>query len=278
MNPYLMPRSLATYAAVIARWRSSDLSPEDYARSLGLAYARSTVCLHLSVLRQHYRDIMARGEATSNPWHDIKPPRPESARPDAILIRSLSPQECLVLQDYILGPSPSPRDAAAMGLMLFGALRVSEAASLTWDRVSPDSMRITGKGNKTGLVPMPPILWDLLARLGGDRNSRAPVMGISKRSIQEATDKHLAILGLKRPGISCHSLRHSSATCMLIGGASIEAVRVFLRHSNISTTQNYISAASRFMENPALAFQRVMVNVKEKQDGVKRICEEVREP
>ena len=272
MNPYLMPRSLATYAAVIARWRASGMTPEDYARHLGTVYKRSTVCLHLSVLRQAGRDAIAKGEATSNPWHDIKPPRPESLRPDAILIRSLSPTECLQLQDYILGPGPSIRDACAMGLMLFGALRVSECASLTWDRISPDSMTVTGKGGKTGLVPMPPILWDLLSRVKTPETiSSAPVIGISKRAIQEATDKHLKILGLKRDGISCHSLRHSSATCMLIGGASIEAVRVFLRHSNIGTTQSYVSAASRFMENPALAFQRVMTTVKEKQDDIKRI-------
>lgn len=279
MNPYLMPRSIATYAAIVARWRGSGMAPEEYARSLGLAYARATVCLHLSVLRQHYRDLMARGEATANPWHDIKPPRPESARPDAILIRSLSPQECLVLRDYILGPSPGPRDACAMGLMLFGALRVSEAESLTWDRISPDSMTVTGKGNKTRAVRILPALANLLARIkGGEGNSRARVIGISKRSIQESTDKHLTILGLKRPGVSCHSLRHSWATMALIGGASVEAVRSSLGHSSIATTQVYISAASHYMENPSLAFERVMVRQNELTNDIGRTSPEARLP
>lgn len=255
MNPYLMPRSVRSYAAILAQWQASGMGPEAYATALGQRCKRSTVALHLSVLRQHSRDAMERGEATSNPWASIKPPRREYSPADAVLVRSLSPTEAKVLYDYLLGPAPGPRDSAMLGLMLLAALRVSEVASLTWDRVGPEGLTVTGKGGKTRIVPILPQLANLLARIKGGEGK---VIGLTVRGIQAATNRHLEILGLKKAGISCHGLRHSAATCMVIAGASIEAVRAFLGHSSIAVTQVYIDSASRYMANPALAFEKLM--------------------
>lgn len=263
LNPYLMPRSVKLYRAILAQWESSGMAPPDYARALGERYKRSTVSLHLSVLRQHYRDLMEAGKATSNPWATIKPPRKEHSPADGILVGSLSPTEAKVLYDHILSPSPGPRDSAMLGLMLLAALRVSETASLTWDRVGPESLTVTGKGGRTRVVPMLPQLSNLLSRLkrGGDNR----VIGLTMRGVQEATNRHLEILGLKRAGVSCHSLRHSWATMAVIAGAPLESVRAFLGHSSVQTTQVYVESASRYLSNPALAFERLMTVAHEKQ-------------
>lgn len=234
------------------------MAPNDYARALGERYRRSTVALHLSVLRQHSRDLMEAGKADANPWASIKPPRREHSPADAVLVKSLSPTEAKALYAHILSDSPGPRDSAMLGLMLLAALRVSEVASLTWDRVGPESLTVTGKGFKTRVVPILPQLQNLLTRIKGENNSRAPVIGLSLRGIQEATNRHLETLGIKRVGVSCHSLRHSWATMALIAGASVEAVRSFLGHSSIAVTQVYIKSASRYLANPAIAFEKLI--------------------
>lgn len=257
MNPYLMPRSVKCYGAILAQWESSGMAPPDYARALGERYKRSTVALHLSVLRQTYRDRMERGEASSNPWAGIKPPRREYSPADAVLVRSLSPTEAKVLYDYLLSPSPGPRDGAMLGLMLLAALRVSEVASLSWANVGPEGLTVTGKGGRTRVVPILPQLQNLLIRIkGGEGNSR--VIGLTVRGIQEATNRHLEILGLKRVGVSCHSLRHTFATVARIAGASIESIGAILGHASPVTTHVYTLAASRYMSNPAIAFERLM--------------------
>lgn len=55
--------------------------------------------------------------------------------------------------------------------------------------------------------------------------------------------------GVKR--IYPHLLRHTFATSFILGGGSVEVLRIYMGHSSIETTQKYCHLANnmRFMKN-----------------------------
>ena len=64
-------------------------------------------------------------------------------------------------------------------------------------------------------------------------------------------DKYLSSCGLKREGVSCHSLRHSAATGARAGGAKLDSIAGMLGHSSTTTTGIYARVVDRMTENPA---------------------------
>jgi integrase/recombinase XerD len=126
-------------------------------------------------------------------------------------------------------------------------LRIGEA--LTLDIAAIDSanmlLRITGKGNKQRLVPLPQPLLDDLRRLW--RTHRNPrwlfpkrdgsgpicrvVLGQTFRSARTAA-------GVRQP-LTPHALRHSYATRLLENGVDTRVVQILLGHANIATTAIY---------------------------------------
>ena len=57
--------------------------------------------------------------------------------------------------------------------------------------------------------------------------------------IRYVVDKHLRKHGLKRVGMSAHSLRHTVGQLLLEAGVSLEHVQQHLRHQTLETTQFY---------------------------------------
>jgi len=51
--------------------------------------------------------------------------------------------------------------------------------------------------------------------------------------------KRLKDAGLKQPGISCHSLRHGAACSLIMNGATLYEVSVFLRHKSADVSRIY---------------------------------------
>jgi integrase/recombinase XerC len=141
------------------------------------------------------------------------------------------------------------RDRAVMCLLYGGGLRISEALSLRRsDAPLPDQLRITGKGNKTRLVPVLPQVAEAveaylkLQPYGIDPDQalfRARRGGpLSPRHVQATVQKLRGRLGLPETATP-HALRHSFATHLLGAGADLRAIQELLGHASLSTTQKY---------------------------------------
>ena len=141
------------------------------------------------------------------------------------------------------------RDFALL-LLLYGAgLRIGEALGLTGAALPfGDTLRVTGKRNKTRIVPILPAVASAGARdvaagprAGGQdtppflRAGRGPpgarVIRASVRSARRA-------LGLPER-TTPHALRHSFATHLLAGGADLRSLQELLGHASLASTQIY---------------------------------------
>ena len=141
------------------------------------------------------------------------------------------------------------RDQAVLSLLYGCGLRISEALSLKRsDAPIPDSLRITGKGSKTRLVPVLPAVREAIdAYLAeapfvldpDDALFRAKRGGpLSPRHVQATVQNLRGRLGLPASATP-HALRHSFATHLLGAGADLRSIQELLGHASLSTTQRY---------------------------------------
>ena len=144
------------------------------------------------------------------------------------------------------------RDAAVLALLYGSGLRISEALGLTRAAVplpgAGDVIIVTGKGNKTRMVPvLPQVLQpiaDYVALCPYDLPDDAPIFRgakggpLSPRIVQLAMARLRGAMGLPDTATP-HALRHSFATHLLARGGDLRAIQELLGHASLSTTQIY---------------------------------------
>lgn len=141
------------------------------------------------------------------------------------------------------------RDAAVLTLLYGCGLRISEALSLTRaDAPLGESLRVTGKGNKTRLAPVLPAVREAVdayvAALPFALDPGAPLFRAKRggplgpRPVQALMQRLRGRLGLPASATP-HALRHAFATHLLGAGADLRAIQELLGHASLSTTQRY---------------------------------------
>ena len=144
------------------------------------------------------------------------------------------------------------RDAAVLALLYGSGLRISEALGLTREAVPApgkgDAITVTGKGNKTRMVPVLPRVLELIAEYVSlcpyDLPDTKPVFlgakggPLSPRIVQLTMARLRGALGLAETATP-HALRHSFATHLLARGGDLRAIQELLGHASLSTTQIY---------------------------------------
>jgi integrase/recombinase XerC len=141
------------------------------------------------------------------------------------------------------------RDEAVLTLLWGCGLRISEALSLTRrDAPLDESLRITGKGGKTRIVPVLDAVRERIdayvavlpfALAPDEPLFRAKRGGpLSPRHVQATMQGLRGRLGLSDRATP-HALRHSFATHLLGAGADLRAIQDLLGHASLSTTQRY---------------------------------------
>jgi integrase/recombinase XerC len=149
------------------------------------------------------------------------------------------------------------RDAAVMALLYGSGLRISEALGLKRRDVplpgAGDVLVVTGKGNKTRMVP---VLQNVLALIQVYAaicpyalKPEGPVFvgarggPLSPRIIQLTMERLRGALGLP-DSATPHALRHSFATHLLGSGGDLRSIQELLGHASLSTTQRYTTVDS----------------------------------
>jgi integrase/recombinase XerD len=159
----------------------------------------------------------------------------------------------------IATPPDTPRgrrDAAMIELAYASGLRVSELVTIALADVNLNAgfVRVTGKGNKTRLVPLNATAIGKLDRVARedrpawvrDPNERALFLTergkpMTRQGFWKLLRGYARRAGVRLPAgdVSPHKLRHSFATHLVENGADLRAVQAMLGHADISTTEVY---------------------------------------
>lgn len=171
------------------------------------------------------------------------------------LPKPLTPQDAMQMADQqgqmTTQPWMDARNAAIFALLYGCGMRIGEALALTGDQLrnhTEKTLRVTGKGNKTRIVPLLPAVFaavDAYRRqcpftLGAE----APLFrGARGGALQPAVlqrDMRRLRSALNLPDTATpHALRHSFATHLLGSGGDLRTIQELLGHASLSTTQIY---------------------------------------
>ena len=145
------------------------------------------------------------------------------------------------------------RNRAIIEMLFSCGLRVSELVSLTLSRIYEQEgyVRIMGKGSKERLVPISQRALRELHLWYDDRSQMKIKPGeedyvflnrrgghLTRTMILIMVKQYARDAGINKT-ISPHTLRHSFATALLEGGASLRAIQAMLGHESIGTTEIY---------------------------------------
>ncbi len=208
----------------------------------------------LSSWRGFFEFLVNRKGFTSNPVIGLRAPKSPKTLPQALSI-----EQAVKLVDISDDAILSVRDHAILELFYSSGLRLSEVVNLNIDALdfSEGTVTVTGKGNKTRIVPMGTHAIDAIQTW---LKNRADIL-ISKASLIDKSSEKAVFIGLQgrrvgarnlqlrlkewsiKQGINSsvhpHMLRHSFASHVLQSSQDLRAVQEMLGHANISTTQVY---------------------------------------
>jgi len=204
----------------------------------------------LSAIRSFFKFLERNGILANPALGAMRAPKKPHSIPKPLDVKAAQ----AVTSDTGLTQTPwiTARDAAVLTLLYACGLRISEALNLNRkDAVinpTDQTLRITGKGGKTRLVPVLPVVRDAIKNylrqcpfdLPNDGPLFLGVKGkrLNARNIQLLMQKMRGAFGLPDTATP-HALRHSFATHLLSGGADLRSIQELLGHASLSTTQIY---------------------------------------
>lgn len=207
----------------------------------------------IATLRRFYRYALSENFIQHDPTLHIEAPRMPKSLPKTL---SESQVESLINAPDVNVPL-GLRDRAMLELLYASGLRVSELVNVTIAEVSTQDgvVRVTGKGNKTRLVPMGQEAAEWIDRYLANARPEILKGGLSdavfvttrgdamtRHAFWHIIQRYALQAGISQR-MSPHVLRHAFATHLLNHGADLRVVQMLLGHADISTTQIYTHVA-----------------------------------
>lgn len=200
----------------------------------------------LAAIRTFYNYLLRESAARNNPAHGQRAPNVPRHLPV-----TLDTDQMAQLLEIESDTPQAIRDRAIMELLYSSGLRLAELISLELSDADlrDATVRVTGKGTKTRIVP---VGRQALAAMSGWLKVRAllakpedttlfvsPRGGpLRPRTVQMWLKRWGIIQGVQQ-SIHPHLFRHSFASHLLESSGDLRAVQELLGHANISTTQIY---------------------------------------
>lgn len=223
-------------------------------------YSLSTKSRKIASAKSFFNFLKTEGIIHNNLMQEVRQPRSSQVIPKALSIEEVN----LLLNFKVENNSTEDlRDGVMVELMYAAGLRVSELVGLNIRDVDLDvgSVRTIGKGYKERIIPIYETAVESVSeyiafiRPVHSKSQKEEALFLNRRGCRltrQAVWLRLSKLAIK-VGISTkitpHMLRHSFATHLLHGGASLRHVQELLGHSNIATTQIYTHLTDKHIRN-----------------------------
>lgn len=232
-------------------WKYRLFLSRQYKQKTTSALKRSTQNHYLVALRSLLSFFLEK-DIPSLPPDKVKIPKNKEEK--IINFLTLEQVEKL-LQTQDTSETAGLRDKAILETLFSTGLRVAELVALNREQITikPETtdleVGIIGKGGHPRTVYFSERAVSWIRRYLRTRNDnekalfvnyggRAPLTRLSIRSIERMV-KHYALLAGLPLTTTCHTMRHSFATDLLMKGVDLRVVQEFLGHRNIATTQVY---------------------------------------
>ncbi|HEX5354354.1 MAG TPA: tyrosine recombinase XerC [Rhodanobacteraceae bacterium] len=215
------------------------LIADEHRRGLEPPSLRAT----LSAFRSFFRFLARDGGIRNNPAAGVRSPKVRRKLPEVLDV-----DEAAALVEVAAGDPLALRDRALLELLYSSGLRVSELCGARWRDLDDGQglLRVTGKGNKTRIVPVGRMALEALAAL---RESQAagvdePVLRgrggkpLTPGAVRAAIKRRARSQGVWKR-VYPHLMRHSCASHLLESSGNLRAVQELLGHADIGTTQIY---------------------------------------
>lgn len=204
----------------------------------------------LSGIKSYFKFLKLSGLIETNPTDLLESPRLGRHLPEVLTTSEI---------DLMIGQLPQDkeetiRNHAIIELLYGSGLRVSELTDARLSRLNFDdgALIVEGKGSKQRIVPVSPAALDLIKDYLPQRallNIKADSQDIiflnrrggkmSRVMIFYIIRDLAASAGIMKT-VSPHTLRHSFATHLLEGGASLRVIQELLGHESLETTEIYV--------------------------------------
>lgn len=212
----------------------------------GRGLGGKSIARMLSAWRGFFDYLVKQHHFNSNPCIGMRTPKSAKKLPQA-----LSADQAVQLVDIKQDDLLSLRDHAILELFYSSGLRLAELVSLDFNTLdlANGTITVTGKGNKTRIVPVGSHAVQAIQTWLNARVAIAPpeqkalfITKQGKRITPRAIQYRIKGWAIKQ-GINSdvhpHMLRHSFASHVLQSSGDLRAVQEMLGHANISTTQIY---------------------------------------
>lgn len=216
------------------------------ARLHGKGLSGRSLARMLSAWRGLYRYLIRHHQHADDPCQGVRVPKSPKMLPHA-----LSPDEAAQLLTFNPTDALTTRDLAIFELFYSSGLRLTELTQLQPADIdfTDGTVRVTGKGSKTRVVPVgnaalqalqawlplretwlaPNETALFLSRLGRRIHSRTIANRLRQRALLQGLDNR----------VHPHALRHSFASHVLQSSGDLRAVQEMLGHASIRSTQVY---------------------------------------
>ncbi|HZS18322.1 MAG TPA: site-specific tyrosine recombinase XerD [Candidatus Udaeobacter sp.] len=209
----------------------------------------SSIKLIVVALKIFFRFLLVQGKVQRDPAEALTLPRIERYLPETL--NELQIEQFLDSIDT--NALHGLRDRAMIELLYASGLRISELANARLENFNFEErvIRVTGKGNKTRLVPVGRKACEALAAYLSTERPKLLKRHTSSEIFLSARGSKLTTVRIwqivkhhaRRAGFESHIyphlLRHSFATHLLGNGADLRIIQELLGHADISTTQVY---------------------------------------
>ena len=267
----ILPATKADYRRKIGLWfrwlSASDVDPRYAERRHIVDYKRSlqesgksvlTVCSYVTVVKLFYR-YCAGQRYCENIGTGIR----SSIKHKEYYKAALTRREASDLFESIdTSTIIGKRDKLIIALMLTNGLRACEVERINISDFDMHRGKMVlhiqrkGKVDKRDMVALPSMIGELFEDYIGDRNFGADdpliishahggVRRLAKVTISAIVKQRLRDIGIDRPDITAHSLRHTCGSLLVESGEDIETIRDMLGHTDTQTTRIYVEMAQQ---------------------------------
>ena len=217
----------------------------------------------LSGIRCYFKFLKLSGVIENNPTDLLESPRLGRHLPDVLSTEEID----MMIEQIPDDKEESLRNHAIIETLYGSGLRVSELLDARLSRLNMEDgfLIVEGKGSKQRIVPISPTSLDLIRQYLPQRsqlNVKADAQDIiflnrrggkmSRVMVFYIIRDLAAAAGILKK-VSPHTLRHSFATHLLEGGASLRVIQELLGHESLETTEIYVHLDRSHLRHELLA-------------------------